>query len=138
MIKSAPKSVVAAALLLAVPSAIWLIGAVRSLANTDKYFLLSLPFVAVVCALVVLVTTILVLAIFKRQNWARWLLAAWTLFRVASFAALSLSPKFTVTISVVAASAPYILATLFLFLPSAGSWFRPNNSFKPKPLRGSA
>jgi hypothetical protein len=77
-------------------------------------------------------------AIFKRQNWVRWLLAAWAIFRVASFVVLSLSPKFIVTISVVAASVPYILATGLLFLPSAGTWFRPNNSFKPKPLRGSA
>ena len=73
------------------------------------------------------------------RNWVRWCLVILWLGALISWPWLS--PKMPpwpersiYYLQIVCSALPAILT----FAPTARSWFRPNNSFKPKPLRGSA
>lgn len=84
-------------------------------------------------------TTPLVLMLLIRRNWIRWLIV--TIIVLGLF----FTPWSGVVLSNDFDSLIYIfqdflqgLVVVLLLLPSSGRWCRPNNSFKPDPLRRSA
>ena len=80
-----------------------------------------------------------VLAVRSRRNWARWVVIC--LFAlgiaVAPWAFKDLTSDVDRGVYLVQALLQAITVVLML-LPSAGRWYRPNNSSKPTPLRGAA
>ena len=74
-----------------------------------------------------------------RLNWARWLNI------VLSALSLSLTPwaieESATDVEIILYSIQAVMdlsAVGLLLLPVSARWYRPNNSFKPRPLRGSA
>lgn len=111
------------------------------LAGNSKYLFIDIPTAGIMTVVFVIVigfTALLIAAILSRINWARWvvavLLAASLLFFPFAIAQASL-PALRI---ILVAQAAFQLGTLVLiFLPSSARWYRPNKSFKPKPLRGA-
>jgi len=76
-------------------------------------------------------------SLYRGRNWARlwvWLLTVFAVFSpLFMFPATFWERALFVTQILIGLTVAVLLA-----LPASASWFRPNNSFKPKPLRGSA
>jgi hypothetical protein len=113
------------------------------LAGNSKFLFIDTPtagvMTAVAFAIVLGFTALLIAAVLSRVSWARWvvtaLLVASLLFFPFAIAHASL-PALRI---ILVAQAVLQLGTLVLiFLPPSVRWYRSNNSFKPKPLRGSA
>ena len=81
----------------------------------------------------------LAMAIYKRRRWARWWILAITGLALVFVPFVELKipsgPEFIVFSC---QSFAGLAVPALLLLPASRQWFRPNNSFKPKPLRGSA
>ena len=128
-----PRSVQAASVTLAASFAI---GIVNSLLQEG----LPESVVATVALIFVLALVVLVpLSLLWRRNWIRWINTLFLAF------GLVLTPWSVARMSVTSDIAVYLTQAvmqaavlILLFLPSSSRWYRPNNSFKPKPLRGSA
>ncbi|WP_157475478.1 hypothetical protein [Lysobacter sp. Root494] len=74
-------------------------------------------------------------AIYLGSNWIRWL----SIFLTAlGIIALPWSLPTTGKAIYITQEIMVIVSCILLLLPSSARWYRPNNSFKPKPLRGSA
>ncbi|WP_457098145.1 hypothetical protein [Lysobacter sp. P5_B9] len=82
---------------------------------------------------------LLIAAILSRINWARWTVAALLGANLALilFAAGRISLS-ALKLALLAQAFFYLAALVLMFLPQSARWYRPNNSSKPKPLRGSA
>ena len=84
-------------------------------------------------------TSSTVLGLFLRRNWVRWvyvaLVSAGLLLLPWQVARRTHDIEFLVYL---VQSAMQGVAVVLLVLPTSGRWYRPNNSFKPNPLRGSA
>ena len=138
MTKRVPRTVTVAALLIAIPNLVRIVRVVRALSDGGMNFFILLPLIIVfACAVVFAVTTLFIMAIYMRQNWARWLLVVWESFHVSLFIFLPISYGHHITSEGISSFAPGVLAALVLFLPSANAWFRPGNSFESSSIHGS-
>jgi uncharacterized membrane protein YedE/YeeE len=73
------------------------------------------------------------------RRWAWWLTLSFGLYGVASLPwVLQHPPKYTSTALYLSQTVACVSVTVLLLLPRSRAWFRPNKSFKPNPLRGSA
>jgi len=127
-----PKTVLAAMWLLALSVAV---GFVRLRFNHSS----SLTTAILAFAVLFLFTFAILRALYRGRNWARWLVVVAVLLGIAlmpwSVPKLSALWEQLVYVSQGALQA---VASCLLLVRDSAAWFRPNNSFKPKPLRGSA
>jgi hypothetical protein len=132
--KSNPPSAVQVAVALVLLS--WLLGCARVLVKngwpvTIPQGIFSLVFFAI--------AYLICRSLHRGTNWVRWLTIVFT--AIGMFAL----PWTLQTIPVqwergiyVAQGVLQSVSIVLLLLPASNRWYRPNNSFKPKPLRGSA
>jgi hypothetical protein len=78
-------------------------------------------------------------SIYKGRRWARWWILAVAALALLSVAFVDLKVPSGAELAVFVCQCALGLAVpILLLLPASGRWFRPNSSFKPNPLRGSA
>ena len=113
------------------------------LAGNSKFLFIDTPtsgvMTGVAFAIVLGFTALLIAAILSRVSWARWVVAVLLVASLLFFPfAIAHASRPALRI-ILAAQAAFQLGTLVLiFLPPSVRWYRSNNSFKPKPLRGPA
>jgi membrane-bound metal-dependent hydrolase YbcI (DUF457 family) len=76
-------------------------------------------------------------AIWRGRRWAWWLQLFFGAYGLITLPWISVPPGVPSALFI----SQYVIcaiATLLLLPARSRAWFRPNNSFKPKPLRGSA
>jgi hypothetical protein len=113
------------------------------LSGHAKFFFINTPTTGVATglafALVFCIAALLVAAVLSRLNWARWVVAVLLVANVAFFPfAIGHASLSALRIILVLQSVFQLAALVPMFLPPSAKWYRPNNSSKPKPLRGSA
>ena len=128
-----PVAVKVAASLLAISLSIGLINGVMN----DRVAMDAAGIIALAIALAFFVGG--VLAVLARRNWLRWLVILVTAFGLAfaPWSVASMTSRADQLIYVLQA-AMQLAMLLLMLLPQSARWYRSNNSFKPKPLRGSA
>ena len=81
--------------------------------------------------------SLLLYFLWRGKNWLRWLS---TIFIVVGMAVLPWSlaeiGPFWQKVIYAGQGVLQTVAVILMFFPSSRAWFRPNNSFKPSPLRG--
>ena len=127
-----PKTVLAAIWLLALSVAA---GYIRLRFNHES----SVTTAALAFVVLFLFCFAILRALYRGRNWVRWLVV------VVVFFGIALMPWSVPKLSALWEQLVYVaqgvlqaLAACLLLMRSSTAWFRPNNSFKPKPLRGSA
>ena len=101
-------------------------------ADTDGWIMLAI--VLVISSVSIAIPSLLL----WRLNWARWLNI---LIVGLSLAITPWALQDSTTDEMILYSMQLIMdlsAMILLLLPVSARWYRPNNSFKPRPLRGSA
>jgi hypothetical protein len=141
MVAKFPKTVLSAVILIAVTLLVGLV-------QTIRFLPADLPVSPVITYGITLALYLafgaLLYLIARGKDWAR---IAYTAILVLGF--LRAAPTIVVLLQSplanllpIAMYCAKIIAIVFLYLPSSNAWFRhggsSNNSFKPKPLRGSA
>ena len=83
--------------------------------------------------------TLILYSLWKGLNWLRWLSVVSIALGMAAlpWSLAEIGQNWQKSIYV-AQGILQTAAVVLLFLPSSRRWFRPNNSFKPTPLRGAA
>jgi hypothetical protein len=74
-------------------------------------------------------------AIYRGRNWVRWLSICLTALGLIT---LPWSLPATGKWIYITQEIMLLVSSILILLPASSRWYRPNNSFKPKPLRGSA
>jgi hypothetical protein len=78
-------------------------------------------------------------ALYRGRNWVRWLSVAFTVAGILYLpSTLHAETAFWAKGIYVVQALLTGTATILVLLPASGRWYRPNNSSKPNPLRGSA
>lgn len=128
-----PVAVKVAASLLAISLSIGLINGVIN----DRVAMDAAGIIGLIIALAFFVGG--VLAVLARRNWPRWLIILITAFGLAfsPWSVASMTSRTDQFIYVLQAVMQLTMLLLML-LPQSARWYRSNNSFKPKPFRGSA
>ncbi|MDR7099276.1 hypothetical protein J2X04_001623 [Lysobacter niabensis] len=136
-----PRAVTAAAALLGLTLLVGLVQMIQFIAATDLGVPKAIPYSVLVA--IYLAFVCLVFLISRGKDWARILytvILALGLIKTA-FAFPALLQSHSTGVAFFLMIGAKISALVLLFLPSSNAWFRgdgSNNSFKPKPLRGSA
>ena len=83
--------------------------------------------------------SLILYGLWRGKNWLRWLSAIFIAFGmvVLPWSLAEITPLWQKGVYV-AQGVLQTIAVILFFVPSSRPWFRPNNSFKPRPLRGSA
>jgi hypothetical protein len=80
----------------------------------------------------------MLLAICSRRNWGRWLAVILIALNVLVLPDVISRNADALKVLYAAQGVLQLASAVLLFMPASNRWYRPNNSFKPKPLRGSA
>lgn len=89
--------------------------------------------------IIVILFASLLLAVYRRKNWARWITVIWMAFVIILLPdSISRIAEPFDRVFYSAQGVLMLTAVILLLLPATGRWYRPNNPSKPKPLRGSA
>ena len=134
LIAKRPRAVLIAACLVLLSVSVGFVDGViqeDTLSGIDGWIMLAIN--VVVLGLSIAIPSLL----FWRLNWARWLnivviglsvaVTPWAIDESATNVEMILDATLAVT---------DLTAVILLLLPSSARWYRPNNSFKPSPLRG--
>jgi hypothetical protein len=80
----------------------------------------------------------MLLGICSRRNWGRWLVVILIALNVLVLPDLISRNADAIKLLYAAQGALQLATAVLILMPASNRWYRPNNSFKPKPLRGSA
>jgi hypothetical protein len=80
----------------------------------------------------------MLLAICSRRNWARWLVVILIALNILVLPDLISRGADAIKILYAAQGVLQLASAILVFMPASNRWYRPNKSFKPNPLRGSA
>ena len=80
----------------------------------------------------------MLLAICSRRNWGRWLVVILIALNVLVLPDLISRNADAQKVLYAAQGVLQLASAILLLMPASNRWYRPNNSSKPKPLRGSA
>jgi len=127
-----PAPVVIAAWLYGISYAIGLIIAIT------KVGIPRTPLIIIGLILGLLVSAGMLLAICSRRNWGRWLVVILMTVNVLLLHGSVSRTADALKVLYAAQGLLQLAAVVLLLMPASNRWYRPNNSFKPKPLRGSA
>jgi hypothetical protein len=131
--KVKPPIFVAVAVWLLVAS--FLLGYLQVVLNKDWHFK-SNPLISI--TLITLFVFLIARGLYRGRNWLRWLSVALISIGIVTAPWALEQRDYWGQITYITQCVMQGLAVFLLLLPPSGKWFRSNNSFKPKPLRGSA
>jgi len=80
----------------------------------------------------------ILLSICSRRNWARWLAVILIALNVLVIPDLISRSADAIKILYAAQGLLQLASAILILVPASNRWYRPNNSFKPNPLRGAA
>lgn len=122
--------------------AVWLLGSTYVCGVLNALIKVGLPQSALSYVGLLIVFPLvggLLLAVYFRRNWARWITVIWMAVVIILLPGnISRMADAFDRVFYSAQGVLQVAAVILLLLPAAGRWYRPNNSFKRKPLRGSA
>jgi hypothetical protein len=119
----------------------WLFGASYAIGLSiaiSKVGIPKTPLIIMGLLLGLFVSAGMLLAIRSRRNWGRWLVVILIALNVLVLPDLISRNADAIKILYAAQGVLQLASAILILMPASNRWYRPNNSFKPKPLRGSA